>query len=42
MMRTIDRLERWEARGEWPLAAAAALFLGAYAWPILDVHLDAS
>ena len=38
-MRTNQRLERWEARGDWPLAAAAALFLVAYAWPILDVHL---
>lgn len=33
---------RWEARGEWPLAAAAAVFLAAYAWPILDVHLSDS
>jgi voltage-gated potassium channel len=37
-----DRLTRWEARGEWPLAAAAALFLAAYAWPILDTHLAQS
>jgi voltage-gated potassium channel len=36
------RLERWEARSEWPLAAAAVLFLAAYAWPILDVHLARS
>lgn len=26
---------------EWPLAAAAALFLAAYAWPILDPRLGA-
>jgi voltage-gated potassium channel len=41
-MTTNDRLARWETGGEWPLAAAAALFLAAYAWPILDIHLDAS
>lgn len=33
------RVERWEAASEWPLAAVAALFLAAYAWPILDNHL---
>lgn len=41
-MTTNDRLERWEARGEWLLAAAAVLFLAAYAWPILDTHLATS
>jgi voltage-gated potassium channel len=39
---TDDRLHRWETRGEWPLAGVAALFLAAYAWPILDVHLAPS
>src|SRR5664279_1303076 len=33
------RLIRWESGSEWPLAAVAALFLAAYAWPILDVGL---
>jgi voltage-gated potassium channel len=31
--------ERWEHRAEAPLAVAAALFLVAYAAPILDNHL---
>lgn len=33
-------MTRWERISEWPLAAAAALFLAAYAWPILqpDLH----
>jgi voltage-gated potassium channel len=34
-----DRLERWEAADEWPLAVAAVVFLIAYAWPILDPQL---
>jgi voltage-gated potassium channel len=29
----------WERRMEWPLTLAAAVFLGAYAWPILDPDL---
>jgi len=29
----------WERRMEWPLAIAAALFLAAYAWPILEPDL---
>jgi voltage-gated potassium channel len=37
-----DRLTRWETQGEWPLATVAAVFLAAYAWPILDVHLSRS
>lgn len=36
-----SRVERWEQRSEWPLAIAAVLFLGAYAWPILDTSLTA-
>lgn len=45
-MRSTDRpesmrVQRWEARGEWPLAFAAILFLVAYAWPILDPHIAA-
>jgi voltage-gated potassium channel len=35
-----SRVERWEQRSEWPLAIAAVLFLGAYAWPILDHSLS--
>ena len=31
----MTRLERWQRRVEWPLAAAAVLFLSAYATPIL-------
>jgi voltage-gated potassium channel len=34
-----SRVGRWERRTEWPLAAAAALFFAAYAWPTLDEHL---
>lgn len=30
----------WERLTEWPLYAAAVLFLGAYAWPILQPSLD--
>lgn len=33
------RRKRWEAAGEVPLALATLLFLGAYAWPILDRDL---
>ncbi len=29
----------WEAQTEWPMTAVAVVFLGAYAWPILDLHL---
>jgi voltage-gated potassium channel len=34
--------ETWERRTEWPLAFAAVLFLGAYAWPIIDPDLPRS
>ncbi|MDT4948515.1 MAG: voltage-gated potassium channel, partial [Pseudonocardiales bacterium] len=30
---------RWERCAEWPLTAAALLFLAAYAWPILEPDL---
>lgn len=36
----MDRLQRWETRSEWPLAAAALLFLVSYAWPILQPDLS--
>ncbi len=32
-------MTRWERITEWPLAGLAALFLAAYAWPILDPGL---
>lgn len=31
--------ERWEDLADWPLTLAALLFLGAYAWPILNPDL---
>ncbi|WP_344973385.1 potassium channel family protein [Salinactinospora qingdaonensis] len=31
-------LESWRRRTEFPLAAAALIFLGAWAWPIIDPH----
>ena len=34
------RVEAWERHTEWPLTIAAAIFLSAYAWPILDNSLD--
>lgn len=37
-----QRVKQWESRTEWPLAAAALAFLGAYAWPILDQTLSAA
>jgi len=35
-----SRVTRWEKQSEWPLAVAAAIFLAAYAWPILDPSLE--
>lgn len=34
------RVAAWERRSEWPLAALALLFLGCYAWPILDTGIS--
>lgn len=31
-----DAVAAWERRSQWPLALLALLFLGAWAWPILD------
>lgn len=39
-MRSDERRARWEARTELPLIGAAVVFLGAYAWPILDADLS--
>jgi voltage-gated potassium channel len=36
---TRPTVAHWEARSEWPLAALAIAFLGAYAWPILQPEL---
>jgi len=33
------RRQQWEDAADWPLTIAALLFLGAYAWPILDPEL---
>jgi voltage-gated potassium channel len=33
---------KWERRWEWPLTIVAVVFLGAYAWPILEPDLNAS
>ncbi len=38
-MRSDARRVRWEERTEIPLIVAALVFLGAYAWPILDTDL---
>lgn len=38
-MRDPGASERWERRTHWPLMGAATLFLGAYAWPVLDPDL---
>ena len=40
-MTTETRIESWERRAEWPLLAAALVFLVAYAWPILVPDLPA-
>jgi voltage-gated potassium channel len=34
------RLQTWERRTDWPLTVLAVVFLGCYAWPILDPDLD--
>ncbi len=34
-----ERVERWERASEIPLTISTVLFLGAYAWPILDPDL---
>jgi voltage-gated potassium channel len=36
------RRTRWESRTEPWLIAGAVIFLGAYAWPILDQDLDSA
>ncbi|MDA3648133.1 potassium channel family protein [Saccharopolyspora indica] len=34
-----SRLDRWERRTEWPLIGLSVLFLGLYAWSVLDTRL---
>lgn len=36
----MTRVETWERRSEVPLLLLALAFLVAYAWPVLDPHLD--
>lgn len=36
----MSRLKAWERRSEWPLMAAAFVFLAAYAWPILQADMS--
>jgi voltage-gated potassium channel len=36
----MSRVARWERAAEWPLSINALIFLGAFAWPILDTGLD--
>lgn len=36
----VNRVERWERRSEIPLLLLAIAFLVAYAWPVLDQHLE--
>jgi voltage-gated potassium channel len=33
-------LDTWERRSDWPLTVLAVVFLGCYAWPILQPDLD--
>jgi voltage-gated potassium channel len=40
MLGAMSRVRQWEQRTEWPLTTVALLFLGAFAWPILDSSLD--
>jgi len=35
-----DGVRRWESRTEWSLSVAAVVFLGAFAWPIIQVDLS--
>lgn len=37
---TEHRRTQWERLAEWPLTLVALLFLGAYAWPILNPDLS--
>lgn len=39
MTRAGPRLPAWERRTEWPLTGLALIFLGIYAFEVLDVHL---
>jgi voltage-gated potassium channel len=36
----MSRVSWWERRSEWPLLVTSLLFLGAFAWPILDTSLS--
>lgn len=36
----MTRVERWERKAEVPLLILAAAFLIAYAWPVLNQHMD--